>query len=314
LGDTVGQANALDHAIQADPKTPDVAWQAANFFLVQGEPDKALSEFRIVMENDPSLSPSALQLCWRMNPDIDTILSKAMPSVPEAYYALLDLMMVKKENEAAAKAWEHLVQLQKPIEPRRVFEYVRYLVMQKDVDQASRVWREASTLSNLSAYQPSRENMVVNGDFSLPVLNGGFDWIYYRSKDVSLALDPTQAHTGHRSLAIVFDSARLEDAGIRQLVPVEPNTIYDFSANFKAQQMDGAGGPRFVVQDVYDDQIYFASEDIKDADFWKPVSGTFTTGPDAKLVVIRIQRNPPNAAIKGKVWIDGVKLVERQHS
>jgi tetratricopeptide (TPR) repeat protein len=314
LGDTSAQANALEHAIQADPKTPDVAWQAANFFLVQGETEKAMQEFRIVLENDPARAPATLQLCWRVTPDIDTILSRAMPSDPEAYYALLDLMMVKKETAAAAKTWEQLAHLQKPIEARRVFEYIRYLVAQKEVDQARVVWQQAGILSGLSAYQPSRENLVVNGDFSLPVLNGGFDWIYYRSKEVALALDPTQAHTGHRSLAIVFDSRGIEDAGIRQLVPVEPNTTYDFSANFKTEDLEGAGGPRFAVQDVYGEQIYFSSDDLKNADFWKPVSGTFTTGPDAKLVVVRIQREPPRAAIKGKLWVDGVKLVERRHS
>jgi len=313
LGDTSAQADALTRAILADPKTPDVAWQAGNFFLVQGDTERALKEFRIVLENDPSFAPAALQLCWRVNPDIDTILSKAMPPDPQAFYALLDLMMVKKETAAAAKAWAQLVQLQQPIQSRRVFDYIRYLVAEKEVDQALTVWRQAAPLSGLEAYQPSPQNLVVNGDFSLPVLNGGFDWIYYRSRQVSLAIDPTQAHTGDRSLAITFDKAEIDDAGIRQLVAVDPSTTYEFSANYKAEDMEGAGGPRFAVQDVYGEQIYFASDDLKEADFWKPVSGIFTTGPEAKLVVIRIQRDPPGAPIKGKFWVDGVKLVERRN-
>ena len=42
-----------------------------------------------------------------------------------------------------------------------------------------------------------------------------FDWLYRQSPDVSLALDPTQPHTGNRSLRIVFDSRGFEDAGIQ---------------------------------------------------------------------------------------------------
>jgi tetratricopeptide (TPR) repeat protein len=312
LGDTAAQADALKHAILADPRTPDVAWRAGNFFLVQGDTESAMREFRIVLENDPSLSMAALQLAWRVSPDIDTVLRDVMPPNPQAYYALIDTLMMKKETDAAAKAWGQLAQLRQPIESRRVFEYMRYLIAQHQVDQAQLVWQQAGVLSGLSAYQPSRENLVVNGDFSLPVLNGGFDWTYYRSREVFLALDPTQFHTGHRSLAISFDSRGIEDAGIRQLVPVEPNTTYEFFANFKAD-LEGAGGPRFVIQDVYSEAIYFAGEDMKDADFWKPVGGTFTTGPDARLVVVRIQRDPPGLAIKGKLWVDGVRLVERQH-
>jgi len=312
MENTSGQADALQHAMVSDPKTPEVARQAGNFFLVQGETQKAFQEFRIVLQNDPSMSLPVLQLCWRANPDIDVVLRDIMPPDAQAYYALLDMLMVKKEKAAAAKAWDQLASLQRPIESRRVFEYMRYFIAQRDVEQARTIWEEAGLLSGLSAYQPSRQNLVINGDFSLPVLNGGFDWIYNRSKEVSLALDPTQAYSGHRSLAIGFDSRGIEDAGIRQLVPIQPNTTYDFSANFKAEEIQGAGGPRFAVQDVYSEAIYFASDYLKDADFWKPVSGTFTTGPGSRLVVVRIQRDPPGAPIKGKLWLDGVRLTERR--
>ncbi len=51
LGDTSNQSMALEHAIEADPTTPDVAWEAANFYLVQGDNEKALREFRVVLQN-----------------------------------------------------------------------------------------------------------------------------------------------------------------------------------------------------------------------------------------------------------------------
>jgi len=310
LGDTNAQADALEKAIVADPKTPDVAWRAANFHLVQGQTEKALKEFRTVLENDQTLAYAALQMAWRMNPDIDTILREVIPQDPQAYYSLLDALMVKKETSATEKAWDRLVELRKPIESRRVFEYMRYLIAQREVDQARRVWQQAGILSGLSAYQPTRENLVVNGDFSLPVLNGGFDWIYYRTPDVSLALDPTQAHSGHRSLAITFNTRPIDDAPIRQLIPVQPGVTYDFSANFKGEDLEGAGGPRFVIQDVYSETIYLATEDMGNADFWKAIGGTFTSGPDAHLVVLRIQRDPPGNVLKGRLWIDAVRLVE----
>ena len=47
----------LEHGLVADPNTPDLAWEAGNFYLVQGETDKALREFRVVMESDPSCLP-----------------------------------------------------------------------------------------------------------------------------------------------------------------------------------------------------------------------------------------------------------------
>jgi len=311
LGDSGEQGNALERAIVVDPKHPDAAWEAANLYLVQGETEKALREFGIVLQSNPSLSTAALELC-RHVADVSTILKDIMPDAPQPYYALLDILMKNNEREDAAKVWAQLVSLHQPIAKVDIFEYIRFLLAEKDVDQARTVWGQATTLNGQSAYQPSAENLIVNGDFSLDVLNGGFDWTYQKSPEVSLALDPTESHTGHRSLRIIFDARAIEDAGIRQLVPVEPKTAYEFSAHFKATDIQGAGGPRFVLQDVYSNKMYFASDDLKDADFWSPVSGTFTTDENTKLLVLRIQRAPPGIPIKGKLWIDGVRLQEKQ--
>src|ERR1700678_3260488 len=96
LGDTSNQSVALEHAIAADPTTPDVAWEAANFYLVQGDDQKALREFRVVLQNEPSLANLAIQFCWRINPDVDALLKAVVPARSEAYIAFLNLLMTPK--------------------------------------------------------------------------------------------------------------------------------------------------------------------------------------------------------------------------
>jgi len=308
LANSDQQKDALQHAIAADPSTPDVAWDAANFYWALGETDRALQEFRVVLENDPYRPAAALDRCWRVKPDVDFLLRDVVPRNAEAYSSFLDFLVSRNEPAAAARVWTEMVQLQQTVEPRHVFDYVRYLIDQRDVWQAHQAWRQAASLCDLSGYQPSSENLVVNGDFSLPVLNGGFDWLYEKLSDVSLALDPTESHSGHRSLSIIFDSRGIEDAGIRQLIPVEPNTKYEFSAYFKSEGLEGAGGPRFLLEDRFTGANYFASEELKGASFWKQVGGAFDSGPDTKLVVLRIQRVPAGNAIRGKLWIGDVRL------
>lgn len=311
LADTNLQEAALQRALAADPSTPEVAWEAANFYWILGETDKALQEFRVVLANDPYLPPAALDRCWRIKPDVDALLRDVVPRNADVYASFLDFLISRNEPAAAAKVWAEMVELQHPVETRHVFDYVRYLIDRQEVAQAHQAWRQAAGLADLSAYQPSPENLVVNGDFSLPVLNGGFDWLYEKSSDVVLALDSTESHSGHRSLSIAFDSRGIEDVGIRQLIPVEPNTTYEFSAYFKSQGLQGAGGPRFLLEDRVTRANYFASEELKDADFWKQVGGTFSTGADTRLLVLRIQRVPPGNAIRGKLWIGDVQLTER---
>jgi tetratricopeptide (TPR) repeat protein len=308
------QKDALQHALAADPSTPEVAWEAANFYWALGETDKALQEFRVVVEKDPYLPAAALERCWRIEPDVEALLRDVVPRSADAYSTFLDLLISKDEPLAAARVWNQIVQLQHPVETHHIFDYVRYLIDRRDVAQAHLAWQQAASLCDLSGYQPSPENLVVNGDFGLPVLNGGFDWLYEKSAGVALALDPTASHSGHRSLSIVFDSAGMDDTGIRQLIPVEPNTEYEFSAYFQSEGIQGAGGPRFLLEDHFTKAKYFASEELKDADIWKQIEGTFSTGADTKLLVLRIERVPPGTAIRGKLWIAGVHLAQHRVS
>ena len=152
----------------------------------------------------------------------------------------------------------------------------------------------------------------MNGTFGLDILNGGFDWQYLKQPGVSLALDPSAFHGGYRSLSITFDGPGVTDAGIYQFIAVQPNTEYEFSGYFKAGEIEGAGGPRFAIHDVYSTKTYFESDDLKDAEFWKPVNADFTTGPETKLLVLRVARVPAGSPIRGKLWIDDFQLVQKQ--
>ncbi len=307
-GDLASQKSALEHAVQVDPTTPNVAWEAANFYLAQGDVEQALREFRVVFKSGSYRITDSIRLCWQMHPNVDDLLKNVIPPNPGIYFTLLDYLISIHENGAAAQVWSHLILLNQPLEQRHVFEYVRYLLTTQDITQASLVWQQAANLADLSAYQPSPDNLIINGDFSLDILNAGFGWHYEEVPGVELAFDPTQSHTGHRSLSIAYDSSGLEDSGISQQIPVQPNMTYEFSLHFKAPDMQGAGGPQFLIEDALTGAQYLASDDLKDADFWKQAGGTFTTGPSARLITLRIRRVPAGSPIRGKLWIDGLRL------
>lgn len=312
FGDIGGQTSALEHAIEADPTTPDVAWEAANLYLVRGENEKALREFRVVLGNDPSLAGPAIQFCWRIQPDVDVLLRDVVPPRVDAYIAFLDLLMARQETAGTARIWSALMQVHQPFELRRVFEYFRYLVLHKDVDQAVLVWQQAARRFGLSSYLPSATNLIVNGNFSLDVLNGGFDWQYQKQQSVALTLDQSEFHGGRRSLLISFDGPGIVDAGIAQMIPVHSSTAYEFSAYYKNGEIEGAGGPHFTIEDMYDHTVYYDSDELKEAGFWKSVNGELTTGPDCKLLILHVRRLPAGSPIRGKLWIDDFHLAKKQ--
>jgi tetratricopeptide (TPR) repeat protein len=312
LGDASNQAAAIERAVAVDPMTPDVAWEAANLYMARGDDEKALHEFRIVIGNDTSLAGSALESCWRVKPDVDVLLQEAVPARSEAYLAFLTLLQRKQETAGTFKVWDRLVQTHQSFEKQYSYDYIRYLIQHKEVDQAVLVWQQTASLFRLSSYLPSSSNLMVNGNFDLEVLNAGFDWQYQKLSSVRLVLDPTDSHGGHRSLLINFDGPGIAEAGIYQLVAVQPNTTYKFSAYFKSGEMEGAGGAHFTVQDGYAQNVYYESDELKDSDYWRPAQGEFTTGPDCKLVVLHIRRLPAGSPIRGKLWVADFHISPKQ--
>jgi tetratricopeptide (TPR) repeat protein len=311
LGDPANQVLSLERAIEADPTTPDVAWEAANLYLVRGENEKALREFRVVIENDPSLQDPAIKFCWRIEPDVDALLRDVIPARADAYLTFLTLLETKEETEGTKKVWSALMQAHQPFEVRHVYDYFKYLILHQDPDQALLVWRQAAAQFGFTSYLPTSSNLIVNNNFGLDIRNGGLDWQYQKQASVELTLDPRETHGGHRSLQISFDGPGITDGGIYQLIPVQPNTAYEFSAYYKNGEQEGAGGPHLTIQDMYSQAVYYESDELKDAGFWKSVDGEFTTPADCKLVMLHVRRLPAGSPMRGKLWLDDFHLVRK---
>jgi len=307
-GNPGAQLDAIQGALRADPTAPEVAWEAANFFLVLGDQERALREFRVVIENDLSLTPAALQFCWRVRPDVDALLGEVVPPRPDSLIAFLTLLMSKNETEGTIKTWDRLVQLHERFEPRHLFDHVRYLIQARRPDAAMAAWEQSSGLLGLSGYLPTQDNLVVNPDFSLDILNAGFDWTYVNRIGVRPLLDPTDFREGHRSLSIAFEGPGIANAGIQQLIPVRGGTSYDFSAYYKSSEFQGAGGPQIVLRDAYSGVSLFASDPLTDADIWKEVQSKIAVPDSTTLLALNIERSPAGSPIRGKLWLDSFVL------
>jgi hypothetical protein len=308
------QERSVERAVEADPTTPHVAWEAANFFLVQGDPLRALRHFRIVLANDdPMAVDAALGLCWRATGDANQILDQALPPRADLYFRFLRLLIDKQQVSAAEHVWNQLIGLHQTFSPELAFPYLRFVIAQKEVPAAQSAWKQLAGVDrSLERYLPSRENLVVNGGFEENLLNGGFDWLYQPSSHVALAIDSSEFHSGTRSLSVTFDGENPAAAGISQLIPVKPDTEYDFSAECRTKDLETASGPRFAITDAYSNASYVLTDDVLGTIPWRLQQAQFRTGPNTNLVFLKIIREPAGPLIRGKLWIDDLKLVEKQ--
>ena len=215
-------------------------------------------------------------------------------------------MISKQDTEDAAKVWSSLIHMGKPFQVRTGEGYVDYLLSQRLGDQARDAWQEMAPLTGLTDYLPG-QNLIVNPQFEKEVLNAGFDWRYYEQQSVKITLD-SSAPGGSHGILVNFLGPGFSETGLVQLVSVAPSTNYQFSVHFKTDELEGAGGPAFLVRDEKTGETYLTTEFLRNPGSWREIAGHFETGPECRLISIRLARIPAGNAIRGHLWMDEVQL------
>jgi tetratricopeptide (TPR) repeat protein len=309
-GDAQRQRYALESALRAEPTAPNVAWQAANFYLVGNDVGHALPLLGVVMKNDPEQLNAALKLAWRVTQNATQMLRKAVPPEPLPYFAFLKLLTENGDTSAAQVVWNGLINLGQPFPVSDAFPYFDYLIQKHDTGAAVGVWKElVRQSSTLQSYtQPG--NLIVDGGLEKDFLNGGFDWRYSVTNAVSLSVDYNEFRGGNQAIRLAFEGPAVSDGGFFEYVPVLPNTEYRFSVYTKSEDIESASGPRLAVLDAYSGQAYVLTDDSLGTMAWRQQSVDFRTRPETSLLVVKVLRAPSGPLIKGKFWIDDVSLVQ----
>src|SRR6266849_6557619 len=78
-GDLSGARDAYVQARNAYPVSTAVAWRYGNFLLRQGEVPQAFAEIRRAVYADPKRAGEAFSRCWRVDPNVESILDNVIP-------------------------------------------------------------------------------------------------------------------------------------------------------------------------------------------------------------------------------------------
>src|SRR3954468_14793469 len=250
-GQTDAQRSALQHALAIDPKTPKVAWEAGNFFLLDGNTEAALDSFKTSIQNDPLAVYPALQLCWRATHDVDTILAHAMPPLLQPHLELLRITMEQRETASAMKTWRALVALNQPFKVADTMPFIEYLILQHEIAAAQEAWTGMQKMSASLRPSTSDGSLIVNGNFDEEIIPGGFSWMVRPPAVQTIRIDANEFHAGNASVSFTFEGPTFSDYGFSQVVPVKPNQLYELRVNAKSQEITSAEGPRMLIEDAF---------------------------------------------------------------
>ena len=314
-GDLSGARDAYVQARNAYPVSAAVAWRYGNFLLRQGEVPQAFAEIRRAVYADPKRSAEAFSRCWRVDPNVESVLGNVIPPDRAAYLDVIRELAAADQLAAALAVWQRLVSLHPRMSPADVISFADFLIQKGHFDDAQRIWQQAFQLSDVVTGDPPG-SVLWDGGFESNVRGGGFAWAFPApSPGVQTVLDRRQKHTGKQSLRLFFDGKRNTNYdGVCTNAEVRPETTYRFSAWVRTQALTSDEGVRFRLSWFSDSRAsgFTDSQDSRGTQPWTPVEMPWTSGKDVRRARVCVLRNPSrglDARIQGTAWIDDISLV-----
>jgi hypothetical protein len=316
-GRTDDALGAFERARRLAPNSPDINWRLANLYVRANRPSRALPLLKTVLAARAVDDKQVFELASRSGVDNDSMMAEMLPVDGSIFVDYLDYQLSSGQIDRAGEAWTRLLRSGLRFKISDVFPYFDALVRAKKVDAASEVWNDliGRFPAELRA-RSSAGNLIADGGFELPILDGGFDWRVNPVKGAAVRIEPGERTHGNGWLRIDFDGTENLDYGeVLQLVAVKPSTRYAFSAEVRAQGITTDSGPRFQLFDTYDMKDLFVglgnTVGTKD---WSPERLNFQTGPRTRLLWVRVARPASQKfdnKIAGTFWVRRISLTAR---
>jgi tetratricopeptide (TPR) repeat protein len=316
LGDTKRGEEALRQATVLAPSYVYPHWYLGNLLLRTGRYDEGFGELRRASEADPEFRPQLFNLAWQVyNPDFDA-LKIAVGSTAEARAGLTLYLFGLYRFEDGLRLWNSLNEREKRANLSSGSSIVSSLTGAQRFHDAMHVWNE------LAPDESSRAStdQIMDGGFEADIAHGPeavFGWQVKQANQMQIGIDPSHAHTGVRSLRLLFQvHSRLDSINISQLVPVSANTQYDFEYYVKTEKLQSGSTPVIQVVEAADSSVLASSESAGTGDNdWKRVPLSFKTGTKTQAVIVRTVREgcgeTPVCPIFGMMWYDDFRFQRR---
>jgi hypothetical protein len=313
LGDSAGGEKALRRAVELAPSYAMPHWFLGNLLLRAGRGEEAFAELRRAAEADDKLRPQLFNVAWTLyGQNIDEIKKVVGDSV--AARAEFAVYLVGRDRmDDALNLWSSLKPAEKKEQSAAGEAIIKRLLEQKQYRTALNVFNDLH-----SGSETLQVAQFINGSFEDNIQvqpSSIFKWQIVSDPQAQIAIDGTSAHSGARSLRILFRSNEsLAFNNIAQTVVVEPATQYRFECFVRAQDLKSVGTLTVEMIDAMDGTTSLgASQPLAAGTYdWQPIIINFKTPPKTEAVTMRIVRagcgGNATCPIFGTVWYDDFTL------
>ncbi|MDT7604365.1 MAG: hypothetical protein QOF61_2362, partial [Acidobacteriota bacterium] len=283
-----------------------------NLLLRAGRETEAVTELRSAAESDRELRGPIFASVWSIyNGDVDRV-TAAVAETPSVRAELIEYLVRQKRVDDALRLWSSLSPQDKRRQHAAGETLARGLLENRRYGAALEVTRGGAG-EDLRA----GVGQVANGGFEYEIGAPGkdrFGWTATPVAQAQIGIDPRTMHSGARSLRITFNApSSIAFANVTQLVVVEPGARYHLEFFVRTEAVKSVSTLAVdVVSGAANGKVLAASAPVPNGtNDWQQVSVEFIAPTDTDGVVLRIRREPCTeeaCPIFGKIWYDDFNL------
>ena len=320
LGGAQEQAGSFDKAEQSLRQAINLApsyafprWYLGNLLLRTDRYEQGFEELRKASEANPEFQPQLFNLAWQLNKDDFETMKSSVGQTPEIRAKFSQYLIDRGRFDQGMRIWQSLNESEKRANRSAADQIIAGLIREKHFHQAKEVWNDVAPGPSYNA----EFGKVIDGGLEDNLAHGPgavFGWQVQSNPQLQIGIDSRVGHSGSHSLRIFFQvRSHLENIDVSQLVPVTPDTQYEFECYMQTERLESAFTPAVGVTNAADDSVLATSSPAPSGtNNWQRVSLSFKTPANAEAIRIKVYRpacvDTPVCPIFGTVWYDDFNL------
>lgn len=317
-GDFEKAEKSLREAVKLAPAYAYPRWILGNLLLRTDRYSEAFLELRTASEANPELQSQLFNFDWQINKDDFEALKSAIGNTPGMRAQFSSYLIKRSRFEEGLRLWNSLTEVEKRENRPSADLIIADLINAKHFHQAMDVWNDVAPGTSYRAElgkigDGGLEGNLAHGPGAL------FGWQVQSASQLQIGIDARVGHSGNHSLRLFFQvRSHIENIDVSQLVPIAPNTQYDFECYVQTERLESASTPIVAIVDAADENKVLASSTaaLSGSNSWQRIALLFKTAANTEAVKLKVYRpgcpDQPVCPIFGTVWYDDFDLKSRK--
>ena len=301
--------HAMRKAVYMNKNSPSLMWESGVFFLLEDKAAEATKSLQRYIRMVPDDQENVYSLFYSMKVEPLYIIENLIPRDYAFYKRYFNFLIAHKLLDESREVWKRMAFFNP--ERSTYLGYCNFVIETGEMTEARTLWDDF--VGKFGIGVTGKPFVIWNGDFEMPVENGGFDWRVGKADGVKVFIDKDIRRTGYTSLSANFDGKHNPGVYLaEQIVPVESGKGYKVIGYIKTENVTTKNGVFLDVTGYRCDPFTKRTDSVTGTNLWKDMEVEFTVPGNCKVIKIGIGREKSekfDSKISGDVWIDSISMI-----